>query len=210
MKAIRLVLAGLVVLTAGLVTAAPAHAGNWALTVLDPLPPRIEAGTTYTVGYWVLQHGSHPYSYEGELGPTAIALVAENGETVEFAGVPLAEPAHYAAPMVVPHDGTWQVIAKQGQFQDHHLGTLTVPGGLTLLPPPMDPRGSTMNFWGTVRPDVSPLHVPDEPIRQPVTAAVARPEPEPVSEFPVLPVVGAAAGLVVVGGTVLLRRRSRT
>jgi hypothetical protein len=214
MKTIRLAVAALVVLAAGLLTAAPAHAGNWALTVLDPLPARIEAATTYTVGYWVLQHGFHPYSYEGELGPTGITLVAENGETVEFIGVQLAEPAHYAAPLVVPRNGTWQVIANQGRFQDHHLGTLTVPGSLTLLPPPMTPLDRTMEFWGTVHPDVSVLHLAAEQVPQPVAVQAPAPQARPVAEpepaMPVVPILGGAAGLVAVGGGVLLfRRRSR-
>ena len=48
--------------------ALPAQAGGWAVPVLDPLPATVEADRTYTVGYWVLQHGTHPY--EGTLEKT--------------------------------------------------------------------------------------------------------------------------------------------
>jgi hypothetical protein len=57
--------------------AASARAGGWAVTALDPLPQRLQAGRTYTVGYWVLQHGSHPY--EGDLGKTGLKLVDDGG-----------------------------------------------------------------------------------------------------------------------------------
>ncbi|MDH6462728.1 hypothetical protein M2302_002908 [Micromonospora sp. A200] len=49
-------------LVGGMVLApAPAYAGNWAVTALDPVPDRMKPGKGYTVGMWVLQHGFHPY-----------------------------------------------------------------------------------------------------------------------------------------------------
>jgi hypothetical protein len=49
----------------------PAHAGGWATT----LPERLEPGRAYTVGYWVLQHGSRPH--EGDLRRTALHLARQ-------------------------------------------------------------------------------------------------------------------------------------
>ncbi|WP_446219398.1 hypothetical protein [Micromonospora sp. IBHARD004] len=65
-------------LIGGMVLApAPAYAGNWAVTALDPVPDRMEPGKGYTVGMWVLQHGFHPY--EGDLGKVALRLVDAEG-----------------------------------------------------------------------------------------------------------------------------------
>jgi hypothetical protein len=97
------------------------------VTALDPLPEPIRAGRTYTVGYWVLQHGSHPY--DGDLGETGLKLVDEQGRVVTFQGVALREPAHYAAALAIPHAGSWRLYGQQGIFADYQVGTLTVPGG---------------------------------------------------------------------------------
>src|SRR5215211_6432465 len=106
-----------------LATASPAEAGGWATTLLDPLPPRLEPGRTYTVGYWVLQHGSHPY--EGDLGTPGLKLVDDDGRVVTFQGVALREPAHFAAAIAIPHAGTWKLYGQQGVFAGYQVGTLT-------------------------------------------------------------------------------------
>ncbi|MEO3922378.1 hypothetical protein ABGB07_00630 [Micromonosporaceae bacterium B7E4] len=150
----------------------PARAGNWAVTVLDPLPDRLEPGRGYTVGLWVLQHGFHPY--EGDLGRVALRLVDEKGTPVSFAASALPEPAHYAAAVAVPHAGAWTVTAVQGRFADYRIGTLTVPGGLVVLgvPAPLQP-GQTEKYWpGAIRPPT----VPVDPDRDPF-AAVGAPAP---------------------------------
>ena len=86
--------ATLVGLSGGLVLApAPAYAGNWSVTVLDPVPDRLEPGKAYTVGLWVLQHGFHPY--EGDLGAVALRLVGGDGSAMVFPAVdrvPCAAP----------------------------------------------------------------------------------------------------------------------
>src|SRR4051794_22523985 len=61
----------------------PAHAqtraGNWATTELDPLP-EIKADTAYTIGYWVLQHGTHPFDGPAKnLGTTGLRLIGADG-----------------------------------------------------------------------------------------------------------------------------------
>src|SRR6266498_1647482 len=132
---------------------APAWAGGWAVTALDPLPPRLEPGRTYTVGYWVLQHGSHPY--EGDLGTTGLKLVDPAGRAVTFEGVALREPAQFAAAIAIPHAGAWKLYGLQGVFAEYQVGTLTVPGGLTVLrpPTPMTMHSDTHDpHWGAIRP----------------------------------------------------------
>jgi hypothetical protein len=124
------VVALLVLVAFGLAPALPAQAGNWAVTLLDPLPDTFEADRAYTIGYWVLQHGSHPY--EGELGKTGLRLVGPD-QVLEFEGRALPEAAHYAVAVAVPA-GTWRVHALQGPFEAFDVGTLTVPGGLVLKP----------------------------------------------------------------------------
>jgi hypothetical protein len=138
-----------------MVPAAPAQAGGWAVTLLDPLPDRFEAGHSYTVGYWVLQHGSHPYG--GDLGRTGLRLVGPDRQELIFEGVALREAAHYAAAIAVPGEGTWQVFALQGPFAEHTVGTLTVPGAMTIKPPgqPVDVGGHDHGepaHWGAVHP----------------------------------------------------------
>jgi hypothetical protein len=172
-----LVLAG--ALTAVLLTGAPALAGNWAVTSLDPLPDRIEPDRGYTIGFWVLQHGSHPYS-GGVLDPVGLKFVAEKGKTTTFPGVALPEPAHYAAAIILPA-GSYQVFGVQGPFQDYRVGTLTVPGGLAALavPPPLT-VDSDQQPWGAIRPP----QVPVDPNRDPFGDSGAAPGVERVPAAP--------------------------
>jgi len=151
MRLLRTVLLIGVAAAGALVPASSTQAGGWAVTMLDPLPERIESGPTYTIGYWVLQHGSHPY--EGDLGQTSIDLVDEQGRRVRFLGVPLREPAHFAAAVAIPHDGTWMISATQGVFAEYEIGTLTVPGRLVLLPAPAPLAvHDHQHAWGPVHP----------------------------------------------------------
>lgn len=130
MKLLRILLLFPLMLITVVVPAHPALAGGWAVTVLDPVPERFEAGRSYTIGYWVLQHGFHPY--DGELA-TGLRLHGPDGKELTFQGVPLREPAHYAAAVSVPR-GEWRVLALQGIFGEHEVGTLTVPGVLEVRP----------------------------------------------------------------------------
>ncbi|MFB9881403.1 hypothetical protein ACFFMN_26055 [Planobispora siamensis] len=135
---------------------APAQAGGWALTLMDPVPTGVRPDTTYTVGFWLLQHGTHPY-YGDDLGEVALEFTSEK-KTVRFAGTELAEPAHYAAAVSLPA-GTWQVKAIQGWFAPHEIGTLTVPGDLKIAPLPADiqrmiegQESHRADYWGVIRP----------------------------------------------------------
>lgn len=144
------------VLAAGPLTGgAAAGAGGWAETVLDPPPARVEAGTTYTFGYWVLQHGSYPIRGDDDLGPTALTATDETGAVVEFAGTALATAGHYSAEVVFPHDGPWTIGGEHGVLMpDVHVATVTVPGPVVVTPSDVTTRAH--HEWGPVRPSFPP------------------------------------------------------
>jgi hypothetical protein len=203
------------VVLAGFLVPAPAQAGGWAATVLDPLPERLKPGTPYTVGMWVLQHGSHPF--EGKLGPVSLTLTGDQG-TLTFPAVALIEPAHYAAAIVAPRHGVYKVVAMQGFFAPYDVGTLTVPGGFaaTAMPPPVPFEDAEKNWPGPVRPPVVTVDPNRNPYTSDVAPAVKAPVPaadpvaaatpaEPASRTPLV----AAAAVVVAGLAFLLTKRQR-
>ncbi|WP_431910846.1 hypothetical protein [Nonomuraea jabiensis] len=150
MKRILAVLAAAAALALGGLPAAAA--GGWAVTYLDPVPSRFEGGTSYAVGFWVLQHGSHPF--EGDLGAVGLRFTGADGKSLLFGGTALPEAGHYATSVVVP-EGVWKVEGVQGLFQPYEVGTLTVPGGLKVKPVPsglVAPMPEGKSFWGAVRP----------------------------------------------------------
>ncbi len=208
----------LVLVSVGLSPASPAQAGGLAVTVLDPLPSRIEADTAYTVGYWVLQHGFHPF--EGELGKSGLRLVGPERE-LEFVGRALPEPAHFAVSVAVPA-GTWRVYAMQGWFAEFEVGTLTVPGGLKLAPSEQSanvterPRDGGEPYWGAIHPPygTSVESGAVQPVREPAPAAVAAPpapasEPAPRTGVALLLLAGCAAAGLVLAGRARLRGHLR-
>jgi hypothetical protein len=180
-----------------LISAPSAHAGNWAVTYLDPVPA-IEPSVTHTVGYWVLQHGSHPY-FGGDLGRTGLRFKSGADERM-FAGVPLGQPGHYALTFTLP-EGSYEVFGVQGVFADHPLGTLTVPG--TFLIKPVDPQMVSTELSGP-----SPWQEIAPPLKKSVAPAAAvvpeEPDSAPAPVWLVGLVVLGAAGLFVV-----LRKRLR-
>ncbi|MFI6102299.1 hypothetical protein ACIA8G_42680 [Lentzea sp. NPDC051213] len=190
-----------------LISAPTAHAGNWAVTYLDP-PPSIEPKATYTVGIWVLQHGTHPYVGEN-FGKTGLKFRSGTGETT-FGGHLLGEPGHYAVSFTLP-EGTYEVFGVQGVFQDHPLGTLTVPG--TFLIKPVDSNRFLSGDagvwpWQDIVPPIEKPGVVTSMSPAPAAAVAPAADPEPAGE----PVPVWVVGLVVVGAAglfVLLRRRLR-
>lgn len=162
MKVSRVVAVFLLSSAAVLVGASPARAGGWATTVLDPLPSRLEIGRTYTVGYWVLQHGSHPY--EGDIGKTGLRLTDDAGKSVLYNGAALPEAAHYAASVVFPRAGTWRVSSVQGVFAEYEVGSITVPGSLRVEPTPRPmPATDGHSHWGAIHPPVAAPVQPEPP-----------------------------------------------
>jgi len=216
MRPLRIMLVLAAILATTVLTAAPARAGGWAVTALDPLPQRIQAGRSYTVGYWVLQHGSHPY--EGDLGKTGLKLVDDGGRVVTFEGVALREPAHFAAAIAIPHAGTWKLSGQQGIFAEYLVGTLTIPGGLAVLRPPTPMTMHSDTHWGAIRPPDVDAMAKDHAL--PVNAdrgAAAAPVQEPAGQrsaparqddrvLPTEVVLAVALGLAAIGGALLLGR----
>jgi hypothetical protein len=206
------------ILATVVLAAAPARAGGWAVTVLDPLPQRLQAGRGYTVGFWVLQHGSHPY--EGDLGQTGLKLVDDRGRVATFQGVALPEPGHYAVAIAVAHPGRWQLYGQQGIFADYRVGTLTVPGGLAVLRPPAPMAMHDDSHWGPIRPPDVAAMAKDAALPVPAAASgtAAVPTQEPAAQRSALarrddrglPAVAVAAmivlGLAGIGGALLLGR----
>ena len=182
-----------------LISTPSAVAGGWAVTYLDPVPS-IEPSVTQTVGYWVLQHGTHPFA-GGDLGKTGLRFSSGADEHL-FVGVPLGQPAHYAVTFTLPA-GSYEVFGTQGMFQDYPLGSLTVPGTFLIKPP--DPQ----MVQGTIE-GPSPWQEIAPPLAKPAVATPAaavtpeEPAPQPAPVWLVALVVVAAAGLFVV-----LRKRLR-
>ncbi|NUW30774.1 hypothetical protein HTZ77_04980 [Nonomuraea sp. SMC257] len=193
MKPIARVLTCLLALTLAAVGAPAWAAGNWAVTYLDPPPARFAAGTPYTLGYWVLQHGSHPFA--GDLGPTGLRLTGRGGEVLMFPGTRLPEAGHYATSLVVPR-GTWRVEGIQGMFQPHPVGTLTVPGGLAVNPLSREAIPSKAapgeDYWGQVRPPGFPAGEG--------TTVIPSSNPSPLVERPEAPAAMRAPASPVSGG----------
>jgi hypothetical protein len=150
--------------------AAPAHAGGWASTVLDPVPDRFEPGRSYTIGFWVLQHGSHPY--EGALEPVGLQLVGPDGATTTFTGIALPEPAHYVTSIVIPAAGSYALLGQQGIFQPYRVGTIVAPGAVTALPVP---RPLTMRAEDLPWKEIRPPDMPVDPGRNPFDGTAAVP-----------------------------------
>lgn len=159
-----------------LVGAGPAAAGAWAVTVIDPLPSRIEAGQAYEVSFWVLQHGTHPYDWgePASIGRVGLVFTDTGGASASFPGRALVEPAHYATTVTVPHDGRWRVTGVQGVFMSFHVGTLTVPGSLEVLGVPAAPSPADLQkYWpGPVRPPVLRVDLHRDPFAPAPAGAV--------------------------------------
>jgi hypothetical protein len=216
MRTRRILVVALTVLAAGLLANTPAWAGNWEETLLDPPPARIEAGVTYTFGYWILQHGSYPYQ-GGDLGATALRAVDGQGSTVDFPGTASATDGHYSAEVVFPHDGTWTISSQHGVIMpDANVAVVTVPGAVAITPSDMTERAA--HKWGTVRPSFppsapdaqnAPPAPPDKMTEDKVTEEVA-PRAHTTDEDPALPVwVVVGGGVMTIGLALLLVRRFR-
>lgn len=181
----------------------PARAGGWAVTYVDPVAA-VEPGRAHTVGYWVLQHGTHPY--EGDLGTTGLKFDDGAGEPVLFKGVRLHETAHYAVSFSLPA-GKYRVLGVQGWFADHEVGTLTVPGTLEIRPVDrgeMMPWPDAAKTWSDIKPPLPAGLALADPVPQPA-ASVTPVTPEP-SERPIWVIAGV---LVALGGAFWLTRRLR-
>jgi hypothetical protein len=215
MKRILVVLMS--VMATGLLAAPPAtaRAGGWAETVLDAPPARVEAGVTYTFGYWVLQHGSYPIRH-GTDEPTGLRAIDENGAEVLFPGRRSATEGHYAAEVVFPHDGTWTIGTTLLQLMpDEDVATVTVPGEVVISPSNVIERAP--HEWGPVRPSFPPT-ADDASIGAPMDHSTTTTQPEvaprsnavvdqPGDDLPWWVVLMAGAATLGLAGWLMIRHR---
>lgn len=215
MRTRRILVVALGVLAAGLFATTPASAGNWEETLLDPPPAQIKANVTYTFGYWILQHGSYPYQ-GGDLGPTALRATDENGQVVDFAGVPAKTPGHYSAEVLFPHNGKWTISSEHRVLMpDSLVATVTVPGKVTIEPSQMTERAPY--DWGPVHPSFPPTAADagmaaPQGFLTPTESRDVAPRTQATTDPPGtgLPVwVVILAGAATVGLAVLIVRRHR-
>ncbi|MEJ2747524.1 MAG: hypothetical protein P8183_06405 [Anaerolineae bacterium] len=96
---------GLIVLFVCTILALPVMAGGWAVVTLDALPTDVMAGTPFTVGFAVRQHGQH--LLDG-LTPQITAVHQETGESVTVQAEAANRTGHYAATITLPSAGQWQ------------------------------------------------------------------------------------------------------
>ncbi|OLF14924.1 hypothetical protein BU204_24620 [Actinophytocola xanthii] len=199
-----------------------AEAGGWAETVLDPTPARVQARVTYTLGFWVLQHGSYPY--QGDLGPVVLTARTE-GEFLEFPATRAATPGHYSAEVVFPRDGVWLFGTRHGELAfDEDVAIVTVPGAFEISPSELATRAE--HAWGAVRPSFPPSRPGAQvaaPSGEPVETVGALVEPrreEPAEQtaeqaaeredpaaLPVALVVGAGLATLALAGWLVRRHR---
>jgi hypothetical protein len=103
-------------------TVAPAWAGGWAVTTLDPLPDQLRADTEYRVGYTIRQHGVSPFKG----ARTSLEVVPADGAALTFEARADGDPGHYVANVRFPAAGTYSWRVNQDWFGVQDLGTVTV------------------------------------------------------------------------------------
>jgi hypothetical protein len=123
----RKVLVAAVLAVVTFAVAAPAAAGGWAVTTLDPLATAPVAGEPFEVGFTIRQHGRTPVS----LPDAAIIVTGPDGRTTRFPATPQGPEGHHVATVEIAAPGpvTWAV--EQGLFGQQDLGTLDVGGAAT-------------------------------------------------------------------------------
>jgi hypothetical protein len=202
----RILLALAAALVACCLPVPAAAAGNWAVTYVDPTPARFAGGESYALGFWVLQHGTHPF--EGKMSPVGLRFTRADGKSVEFGGTALPEAGHYATSVVLD-EGAWRVEGVQGPFQPYQVGTLTVPGSLRIDPVPADLAAALTtageDYWDAVRPPL-PVRASSAPVQEVATAA-PRAEEGGVPAWTLL--LAVAGGAVLAVGALRLPRPRR-
>ena len=109
--------------------AAPALAGGWAVTTVDPLPSSLQAGQTYQVGFTIRQHGVSPFN---QASPRVRAHL---GDSYLSFGATRDGDGHYTARVEFPRDGAWTWVIDQTPFATQELGTLSVQPIVVVAPP---------------------------------------------------------------------------
>lgn len=109
---------------------AMAHAGGWALTSFDELPPEFQAGATYDLTYTVLQHGVNPV----DVGQSEVRVTGADGEVTTFTASGLPEVGRYRVTVTFPESGIWTWEVFQGDFGTHPMGPISVAGAAATAP----------------------------------------------------------------------------
>jgi hypothetical protein len=82
---------------------ASVHAGGWSVVTLDKTPAEVKAGTAFTIGFSVLQHGETPVD---GLTPK-ITFTSATGTHETFTARGDGVTGHYVADVTLPNAGTW-------------------------------------------------------------------------------------------------------
>jgi len=115
-------MSGSVAMLAMLWLTATAFAGGWAVTTIDPLPPGMQAGQTYDIGFMMRQHGVTPIA-----DATPRVNISLGDRQLSFPGKPDGPVGHYVAGVTFPVDGEWQWSVDQRPFpQTQSLGAVTI------------------------------------------------------------------------------------
>jgi mono/diheme cytochrome c family protein len=129
-----LVLTCLLGMSLALFAAYPAHAGGWAVTTLDPLPP-ISEGQTIDVGFTIRQHGVRPAILDSGVAIITIRVDDSTNKLTRFDAKPQGSPGHYVAQVRFPTAGTFEWSVDQGWFASQELGTITIGAAPAESPP---------------------------------------------------------------------------
>jgi len=125
----QLAFSGLLALAFAALIAAPALAGGWAVTTVDPLPSSIQAGQTYDVGFTIRQHGQSPFN---QATPRIRAELANS--FLSFAATRDGD-GHYVARVTFPKEGAWTWRVDQTPFATQELGRLNVVAATPAVEP---------------------------------------------------------------------------
>jgi hypothetical protein len=180
----------------GLRGPAPAGAGGWAVSSLDPLPTPVP-GEPMEVGFTVLPHGRTPVDATApgvkdmEFG---FVVRTPGGEVTEFVARPDGVVGHFVGEVTFPAAGTYTWAVRQGYFGLWELGELVV-----------EPPGGAGAASAPVAPAPAPARTPAAPV--PASAGDGR---APLAVRLLLPGVAAAAlALLVIDIAGGARRRRR-
>jgi hypothetical protein len=126
-------MSGSVAMLAMLWLTASAFAGGWVVTTIDPLPPRMQAGRTYDIGFVMRQHGVTPIA-----DATPQVNISLGDRLLSFPGKPDGPIGHYVAGVTFPVDGEWQWSVDQRPFpQTQSLGAVTILAAPAKVPQPV-------------------------------------------------------------------------
>jgi len=117
----RRLLVGLVIAIVGVVASAPASAGGWAVTSVDPFDPPV-AGADLEIGFSILQHGRTPVDVDGVI----IVVEDPSGATRQFTAEPAGSVGRYRATIELPEAGRYRWSVIQGWFGPQDLGAFDV------------------------------------------------------------------------------------